>query len=82
MGWALQQQKNLDGAANAYSIVVVAYRGDGPGGEGNCKSACAEWSKSRYLDAANAFLVIPSTYDYPELRAAAYCSKRARRTSG
>ncbi len=27
--------------------------------------------QKRYLDAANAFLVIPSTYDYPELRAAA-----------
>jgi TolA-binding protein len=27
--------------------------------------------QKRYLDAANAFLVIPSTYDYAELRAAA-----------
>src|SRR5947199_9418698 len=27
--------------------------------------------RKRYVDAANAFLVIPTTYDYPDLRAAA-----------
>ncbi len=48
MGWALQQQKNLDGAANAYSQSSIAPRPIWRPRR-NCKSAFAAWSKSGIL---------------------------------
>jgi TolA-binding protein len=70
MGWALQQQKNLDGAANAYSQ-VVAHTATDVAAKAQLQIGLCRMAQKRYLDAANAFLVIPSTYDYPDLRAAA-----------
>ena len=70
IGWALQQQKNYDAAANAYSIVVSRTATD-LAAKSQLQIGLCRMDQKRYLDAANAFLVIPSTYDYPELRAAA-----------
>ena len=70
IGWALQQQKNLDGAANAYSVVVGRTATE-LAAKAQLQIGLCRMEQKRYLDAANAFLVIPSTYDYPELRAAA-----------
>ncbi len=70
MGWAMQQQKNLEGAANAYSQVVARTATD-LAAKAQLQIGLCRMEQKRYLDAANAFLVIPSTYDYPELRAAA-----------
>jgi cellulose synthase operon protein C len=70
MGWALQQQKNYDGAANVYSQVVARTATD-LAAKSQLQIGLCRMEQKRYLDAANAFLVIPSTYDYPELRAAA-----------
>jgi cellulose synthase operon protein C len=70
IGWALQQQKNFDGAANAYSAVVGRTATD-LAAKAQLQIGLCRMEQKRYLDAANAFLVIPSTYDYPELRAAA-----------
>lgn len=70
IGWALQQQKNFDGAANAYSVVVSRTATD-LAAKAQLQIGLCRMEQKRYLDAANAFLVIPSTYDYPELRAAA-----------
>ncbi len=70
MGWALQQQKNLDGAANAYSQVVGRTATE-LAAKAQLQIGLCRMEQKRYLDAANAFLVIPSTYDYTELRAAA-----------
>src|SRR5205814_9424864 len=70
MGWALQHQKNLDGAANMYSQVVARTATD-LAAKSQLQIGLCRMEQKRYLDAANAFLVIPSTYDYPELRAAA-----------
>ena len=70
MGWALQQQKNYDGAANAYSAVVGRTATD-LAAKAQLQIGLCRMEQKRYLDAANAFLVIPTTYDYPELKAAA-----------
>ncbi|MBI2808985.1 MAG: tetratricopeptide repeat protein [Planctomycetes bacterium] len=70
IGWALQQQKNYDGAASAYSQ-VVARTATELAAKAQLQIGLCRVEQKRFLDAANAFLVIPSTYDYPELRAAA-----------
>ncbi len=70
IGWAFQQQKNLDAAANAYSVVVGRTATD-LAAKAQLQIGLCRVEQKRYLDAANAFLVIPTTYDYPELRAAA-----------
>ena len=70
MGWALQQQKNYDGAANAYSQ-IVARSATEVAAKAQLQIGLCRMAQKRYLDAANAYLVVPSTYDYPELRAAA-----------
>src|SRR5262249_32177128 len=70
MGWALQEQKNYDGAANAYSVVVGRTATD-LAAKSQLQIGLCRMEQKRYLDAANAFLVIPTTYDYPEIQAAA-----------
>jgi TolA-binding protein len=70
MGWALQQKKDFDGAANAYSQVVARTASD-LAAKAQLQIGLCRMEQKRYLDAANAFLVVVSTYDYPELRAAA-----------
>lgn len=70
IGWAFQQQKNLDGAANAYSQVVGRTATE-LAAKAQLQIGLCRMEQKRYLDAANAFLVVPSTYDYPEMRAAA-----------
>jgi TolA-binding protein len=70
IGSALQQQKNFDGAASAYSQVVSRTATD-LAAKAQLQIGLCRMEQKRYLDAANAFLVIPSTYDYPELGAAA-----------
>ncbi len=70
IGWALQQQKNFDGAANAYSG-VIARTATELAAKAQLQIGMCRMEQKRYLDAVNAFLVIPTTYDYPELRAAA-----------
>lgn len=70
IGWALQQQKNYDGAANAYSS-VVARTATELAAKAQLQIGLCRMEQKRHLDAVNAFLVIPTTYDYPELRAAA-----------
>jgi TolA-binding protein len=70
IGWAFQQQKNLDAAANAYSVIVSRTATE-LAAKAQLQIGLCRMEQKRYLDAANAFLVIPSTYSYPELRAAA-----------
>lgn len=70
IGWALQQQKNYDGAANAYAIVVTR-TGAELAAKAQLQIGMCRMEQKRWQDAANAFLVIPTTYDYPEYRAAA-----------
>ena len=70
MGWAQQQQKNFDGAANTYGQIVARTATD-VAVKAQLQIGLCRMEQKRYLEAANAFLVIPTTYDDPELRAAA-----------
>ena len=70
MGWTFQEQKNFDGAVNAFSPIVTR-NGTELAAKAQLQIGLCRMEQKRYLDAANALLVIPTTYDYPELRAAA-----------
>ena len=70
MGWALQQQKSFDPAVIAYNQVVSRTATD-LAAKAQLQIGLCRMEQKRYLDAATAFLVVPTTYDYPELRAAA-----------
>jgi TolA-binding protein len=70
IGWAWQQQKNYDQAVNVYNqvtantLVEVAARAQ-------LQIGLCRLEQKRYAEAANALLVVPFTYDYPELSAVA-----------
>jgi TolA-binding protein len=70
MGWAFQQQKRYDDAVNAYNQVTnnnateTAARAQL--GIGLCRL-----EQKRFAEAATALLVVPFTYEFPELNAEA-----------
>jgi TolA-binding protein len=70
IGWALQHQNKLDEAVRAYEQVIAATTAEPAAkaqlGIGQCRLA-----QKKYAEAAAAFLVVPYTYDYPELGYAA-----------
>ena len=70
MGWAMQQQRNFDGAVNWYTQVVGRSATE-LAAKAQFQIGACRMEQKRFPDAANAFLVIPTTYDYPELSAAA-----------
>jgi cellulose synthase operon protein C len=67
--WARQQMGDLDGAAAGYNEVATRSATELAAKAqyqiGTCRMAQKKWT-----DAANAFLVVPTTFDYPELSAA------------
>jgi TolA-binding protein len=70
MGWALQQQNNHEGAVNVYTQIVSRTATE-LAAKAQLQIGLCRMEQKRYADAVNAFLVIPTTYDYGELRAAA-----------
>jgi TolA-binding protein len=70
MGWAMQQQKNYDGAVSAYTQVTTRTAAE-VAAKAQFQIGLCRAEQKRPVDAANAFLVVPFTYDYPELSAAA-----------
>lgn len=70
MAWAWQQQKNYDQAVNVYSQVAGRTAAE-LGAKAQLQIGLCRMEQKRYLDAANALMVVPTTYDYPELSAAA-----------
>jgi len=70
MGWALQQQKQYDQAVNFYSQ-VTARTATAAAAKSQLQIGLCRLEQKRYQEAANALLVVPFTYDYPELSAAA-----------
>ena len=70
MGWTLQEQKNFEGAVNAYQPIALRIATE-LAAKAQLQIGLCRMEQKRYQDAVNAFLVIPTTYDYPELRAAA-----------
>jgi tetratricopeptide (TPR) repeat protein len=72
IGWAWQNQKNYDQAVNAYQQVV--HRTDSEtAAKAQLQIGLCRMAQRRYAEAANALLVVPFTYDFPELNAAALC---------
>lgn len=70
VGWAFQQQKNYDAAVNAYTQVASRSATE-LAAKAQLQIGLCRLDQKRYAEAAKALLVIPFTYDYPELKAAA-----------
>lgn len=70
MGWAMQQQKNYDGAVNVYTQVTQRTAAE-IGAKAQLQIGLCRLEQQKYTDAATALLVVPFTYDYPELSAVA-----------
>jgi tetratricopeptide (TPR) repeat protein len=70
IGWAFQQQKNYDAAVNAYAQVTQRTAAE-IGAKAQLQIGLCRLEQQRHLEAANALLVVPFTYDYPELSAVA-----------
>ncbi|MFO0863588.1 MAG: tetratricopeptide repeat protein [Gemmataceae bacterium] len=69
MGWALQQQNNLEGAVNAYTQTTARTVTE-TGAKAQYQIGACRAAQKRWAEAANAFLAVPTTYDYPELSGA------------
>jgi TolA-binding protein len=70
IAWALQQQKNYEGAANFYTQVVSRTATE-LAAKSQLQIGLCRMEQKRYPEAVNAFLAVTTTYDYAELRAAA-----------
>jgi TolA-binding protein len=72
MGWALQNLKRYDEAVNAYSQ-VTAQTATETAARAQFQTGLCRLEQKRYPEAATALLVVPFTFDYPELSAGALC---------
>lgn len=72
LGWAFQNQKNFDAAVSAYTQVTAATTTE-LAAKAQLQIGLCRLEQKRFADAANALLVVPYTYGYPELNAIALC---------
>jgi TolA-binding protein len=72
IGWARQNQKQYDEAVNAYQQVANAVTTD-LAAKAFLQIGLCRLEQKRYADAASALLIVPTTFDFPELNAAALC---------
>jgi TolA-binding protein len=70
IGWSLQQQKNYEPAVNVYTQVTGRTATE-LAAKAQLQIGLCRLEQKRPQDAVNALLVIPTTYGYPELQAAA-----------
>jgi TolA-binding protein len=70
MAWALQQQKQYDQAANLYNQVAMGNPTE-TAAKAQVQLGLCRLEQQRFAEAANALLVVPYTYDYPDLSAVA-----------
>lgn len=70
MGWALQQQKQLDQAVNVYTQVTNSTLTE-TAAKAQLQIGLCRLEQKRYPEACAALLVVPFTYDFPELSAVA-----------
>jgi TolA-binding protein len=70
IGWAWQQQKNHDQAVNVYQQVTANTLTE-TAAKAQLQIGLCRLEQKRYAEAGNALLVVPFTYDYPELNAVA-----------
>ena len=72
IGWALQNEKQYDQAVNFYSQVCNAVSTE-LGAKAQLQIGLCRLEQKRFGEASAALLIVPFTYDYPELSAAALC---------
>jgi TolA-binding protein len=72
IGWAWQNQKNYDNAVNVYNEVIKATATE-LGARAQLQIGLCRLEQKRFAEAANALLIVHSTYDYPELNAVSLC---------
>ncbi len=72
IGWARQNLKQYDDAVNWYQQVANATTTE-LGAKAHLQIGLCRMEQKRFAEAANALLIVPHTYDYPELNAAALC---------
>jgi TolA-binding protein len=72
IGWAWQNQRQFDNAVGAYSQ-VVAGTATSTAAKAQLQIGLCRLEQKRYAEASTALLVVPYTYDYPELNAVALC---------
>jgi TolA-binding protein len=70
MGWALQNKGDYDPAVNAYTQVAQAVANE-LGARAQLNIGLCRLAQKRYPEASTALLVVPFTYDYPQLNALA-----------
>ncbi|MFO0967192.1 MAG: tetratricopeptide repeat protein [Gemmataceae bacterium] len=70
VGFALQNQNRFDEAVNAYTQVTTRSAAE-IAAKAQLQIGLCRLEQKRFGDAATAFLVVPFTYDYPDLSAAA-----------
>jgi TolA-binding protein len=70
IGWAWQNQKQYDQAINVYNQVISATAAE-IAAKAQLNIGLCRLEQKQYLEAANAFLAVYSTYDYPETNAVA-----------
>ena len=71
-GWALQNAGQFDPAINWYNQVIAATTTE-LGAKAHLQIGLCRLEQKRYGDAATALLIVPYTFDYPELSATALC---------
>ena len=69
-GWALQSQGRFDEAVNVYTLVAAATATE-LGARAQLNIGQCRLAQKRYPEATTALLVVPFTYDYPNLSALA-----------
>src|SRR5205085_1838045 len=72
IGWALQSQKQYDQAVNYYQLVTAATATE-TAAKAQLQIGLCRLEQKRYAEAVSALLVVPFTFDYPELNAVALC---------
>jgi TolA-binding protein len=70
MGWAQQNAGQFDPAVNSYNA-VIANTANELAAKAHLQIGLCRLEQKRYGDAATSLLVVPFTFDYPDLSAAA-----------
>lgn len=70
IGWAWQNLKQLDNAVGAYSQVTTATATE-TGARAQLQIGLCRLEQKRFAEASAALLIVPYTFDYPELNAVA-----------
>jgi TolA-binding protein len=69
IGWAWQNQKQYDQAVNTYNQVITSTAAE-VAARAQLNIGLCRLEQKKYIESANAFLIVSTTYDYPELTAA------------